>query len=238
MAPLSRPPSRDLTQSRRLSREETFHLAETARRKTSDKTVREDLRLSLSHGHLLEQLLQEIARTERELQTSPTEDKYLLPQERKSSQQQRRTSVAQRELVDDVFSYRFNNDTPQTEDHQTVSETGSKATASRRKMDLLRCPHIMADNLPRRPHMAEEMEDGLTTTGEDIDGWQTRTLGNRMVHTGYWRSFVLYTCVPVRSAQGNRRKPDLCDPVVQILLRRKTDDGYAEEPDSKLADRY
>ncbi|OCT53082.1 hypothetical protein CLCR_11013 [Cladophialophora carrionii] len=123
MAPLSRPPSRDLTQSRRLSREETFHLAETARRKTSDKTVREDLRLSLSHGHLLEQLLQEIARTERELQTSPTEDKYLLPQERISSQQQRQTSVAQRELVDE---YGFPLESDDGEEELTLTRTPSR----------------------------------------------------------------------------------------------------------------
>ncbi len=98
MAPLSRPPSRDLTQSRRLSREETFHLAETARRKSSDKFVRDDLRLSLSHIHLLENLLQEIARSEREIQTSPTEEKYLLPQERKSVQSRR---TEPRELYDE-----------------------------------------------------------------------------------------------------------------------------------------
>ncbi|KAL2441519.1 hypothetical protein ABEF95_015300 [Exophiala dermatitidis] len=79
MQPLTRPPSRDLdcnTISRSLSREEAYHLADTARRKSSDKLVRDDLRLRLSHGHLLEMLLQDIARTERELQTSPTEDKY------------------------------------------------------------------------------------------------------------------------------------------------------------------
>ncbi|KAL2441499.1 hypothetical protein ABEF95_015178 [Exophiala dermatitidis] len=78
MQPLTRPPSRDLdcnTISRSLSREEAYHLADTARRKSSDKLVRDDLRLRLSHGHLLEMLLQDIARTERELQTSPTEDK-------------------------------------------------------------------------------------------------------------------------------------------------------------------
>jgi len=104
MAPLSRPPSRDLTPrtpSRRLSREETYHLAETARRKSSDKVVREDLRLSLSHGHLLEQLLQEIARTERELQTSLTEEKYLLHQGRQSSSSKQESRVEERELVDD-----------------------------------------------------------------------------------------------------------------------------------------
>ncbi|KAH0845777.1 hypothetical protein FOPE_12604 [Fonsecaea pedrosoi] len=83
LEPLSRPPSRDLAPTRRLSREETYHLADTARRKSSDRQVREDLRLKLSHDHLLELLLQDIARTERERQTSPTDDKYLMPQERK-----------------------------------------------------------------------------------------------------------------------------------------------------------
>jgi hypothetical protein len=121
MPTLSRPPSRDLgsrSPSRRLSREETYHLAETARKKSSDRQVREDLRLSLSHGHLLEQLLQEIARTERELQTSPTEDKYLLPQERKPSSQQQETATSiqpQRELVDE---YGFSLDSDEDEEEQ------------------------------------------------------------------------------------------------------------------------
>ncbi|KAK5265597.1 hypothetical protein LTR99_008734 [Exophiala xenobiotica] len=102
MQPLSRPPSRDIETrpsgpTRRLSREVTYQLADTARRKSSDKIVREDLRLKLSHDHLLEMLLQDIARTERELQTSPTHDKYSMEQERKFSprgeeQQQRRRS--------------------------------------------------------------------------------------------------------------------------------------------------
>ncbi|KIW89365.1 uncharacterized protein Z519_10219 [Cladophialophora bantiana CBS 173.52] len=104
MEPLSRPPSRDLTPTRRLSREETYHLADTARRKSSDKQVREDLRLKLSHDHLLELLLQDIARTERERQTSPTDEKYLMPQERKrssSSDDAQRSTDAEMELVDD-----------------------------------------------------------------------------------------------------------------------------------------
>lgn len=99
MQPLSRPPSRDLTPpspTRRLSREETYHLAETARRKSSNKIVHDDLRLKLSHEHLLELLLQDIAQTERERQTSPTEDKYLMEEERQQrkrpEQQQRRIS--------------------------------------------------------------------------------------------------------------------------------------------------
>ncbi|KIX00979.1 uncharacterized protein Z518_10045 [Rhinocladiella mackenziei CBS 650.93] len=101
MQPLSRPPSRDLTPSHRLSREETYQLADYARRKSSDKVVREDLRLRLSHGHMLEMLLQDIARTERELQTSPTEDKYLTVQERKGSQSQRRNVEEATEVVDE-----------------------------------------------------------------------------------------------------------------------------------------
>ena len=86
MQPLSRPPSRDITppSPRRLSRTETFQLAETARRKSSDRVVSEDLRLKLSHVHLLDMLLQDIARGERELQTSPTEEKYLTTAERQS----------------------------------------------------------------------------------------------------------------------------------------------------------
>ncbi|KAI1625502.1 hypothetical protein EDD37DRAFT_608948 [Exophiala viscosa] len=92
MQPLSRPPSRDLTPpspTRRLSREVTYQLAESARRKSSDKVVRDDLRLKLSHDHLLELLLQDIARSEWELQTSPTEEKYLMMDERKGSENQR-----------------------------------------------------------------------------------------------------------------------------------------------------
>ncbi|EXJ94620.1 hypothetical protein A1O1_03016 [Capronia coronata CBS 617.96] len=88
MTPLTRPPSRDLdanTIGRSLSREEAYHLADTARRKSSNRVVCDDLRLKLSHVHLLDMLLQDLARTERELQTSPTEEKYLLPEERKRS---------------------------------------------------------------------------------------------------------------------------------------------------------
>ena len=98
MQALSRPPSRELTPpspSWRLSRQETYQLAEQARRKSSDKLVREDLRLKLSHDHLLELLLQDIARTERELQTSPTEEKYLTMEERKSPEQQRTSTKAE-----------------------------------------------------------------------------------------------------------------------------------------------
>ena len=122
MAPLSRPPSRDLTPSRRLSREETFHLAETARRKSSDKFVRDDLRLSLSHIHLLENLLQEIARSEREIQTSPTEEKYLLPQERRSSKHQER-KVEVRELYDE---YGFPLEEEDGEEGLSLTRTQSK----------------------------------------------------------------------------------------------------------------
>ncbi|KIW15080.1 hypothetical protein PV08_07867 [Exophiala spinifera] len=93
MQELSRPPSRDLATAspeRRLSREITYQLADTARRKSGERVVREDLRLKLSHDHILELLLQDIARTERELQTSPTEDKYLSEEERTSSSRQER----------------------------------------------------------------------------------------------------------------------------------------------------
>lgn len=97
MQPLSRPPSRDLTPpspSRRLSREITYQLVDTARKKSSERIVREDLRLKLSHGHLLELLLQDIARTERELQTSPTEQKYLTSEERTGAEERRIRVVA------------------------------------------------------------------------------------------------------------------------------------------------
>lgn len=92
MQPLSRPPSRDLALStaQRLSREETFQLAETARRKSLNREVHDDLRLRLSHEHLLDALLQDIARSERELQTSPTEDHYLMQSERKRPQEPKR----------------------------------------------------------------------------------------------------------------------------------------------------
>jgi len=126
MAPLSRPPSRDLTPSRRLSREETYHLAETARRKSSDRIVRDDLRLSLSHGHLLDQLLQEIARSERELQTSPTEDKYLLPRERTAAREERRTMVEKRELVDE---YGFPLESDDGEEELSLTRTQSRRPA-------------------------------------------------------------------------------------------------------------
>jgi len=122
MAPLSRPPSRELTESQRLSREETYHLAETARRKSTDRIVRDDLRLSLSHGHLLDQLLQEIARSERERQTSPTEEKYLLPQERKSPQQERRAAV-------EVDEYGFPLDAEDGEEELSLTRTQSRRPA-------------------------------------------------------------------------------------------------------------
>ncbi|KIV82102.1 hypothetical protein PV11_04233 [Exophiala sideris] len=92
MQPLTRPPSRDLTPpspTRRLSREVTYQLAESARRKSSDKVVRDDLRLKLSHDHLLELLLQDIARSEWEAQTAPTEEKYLMEDERKGNENER-----------------------------------------------------------------------------------------------------------------------------------------------------
>lgn len=86
MQPLSRPPSRDLappSPTRRLSREETYQLANTAQRKSLDRVVREDLRLKLSHDHLLELLLQDLARAGRESQTSPTKEEYLTESERR-----------------------------------------------------------------------------------------------------------------------------------------------------------
>lgn len=47
--------------SRRLSLEETYSLAVRARRKSSDKLVREDLRLKLGHTNVLDSALKDIA---------------------------------------------------------------------------------------------------------------------------------------------------------------------------------
>lgn len=130
MQPLSRPPSRDLdTQaSRRLSREEAYHLADTARRKSSDKLVREDLRLKISHDHLLELLLQDIARAERERQTSPTEEKYLTPQERKTPTKQRRRTE---EVEVDDYGFPLEEEEDGVED---LGGLGLMRTESRRPM--------------------------------------------------------------------------------------------------------
>lgn len=57
--------------TRRLSLEETFNLADRARRKSSDKNVREDLRLKLGHTNVLDSLLKDIAR--RSPPPSPTQ---------------------------------------------------------------------------------------------------------------------------------------------------------------------
>lgn len=107
MQPLSRPPSRDLTPpspTRRLSREETYHLAATARRKSSDRIVHDDLRLKLSHDHLLELLLLDIARNERERQTSPTDDKYLMEEEqRERKRPEQQTRIAEPKFDDYGF---------------------------------------------------------------------------------------------------------------------------------------
>ena len=46
---------------RRLSLEETFSLVDRARRKSSDKTVHDDLRLRISHSNVLNSALKEIA---------------------------------------------------------------------------------------------------------------------------------------------------------------------------------
>jgi hypothetical protein len=52
-------------------------------------------------------------------------------------------------------------------------------------------------------------------TGSDED-----PLGGRMVHTGYWRSFVLYTCVPFHPLKEPVQLVR-CDPDVQILPKVK-----------------
>lgn len=57
--------------SRRLSLEETYNLADRARRKSTERNVREDLRLKLGHTNVLDSLLKDIAR--RSPPASPTQ---------------------------------------------------------------------------------------------------------------------------------------------------------------------
>jgi hypothetical protein len=57
--------------TRRLSLEETYNLADRARRKSTDKNLREDLRLKLGHTNVLDSLLKDIAR--RSPPPSPTQ---------------------------------------------------------------------------------------------------------------------------------------------------------------------
>lgn len=74
MALLSRPPSRELPipLTRSLSIEETYHLADTARRKSLSEATRNDLRLRLAHSHVLGHLLLDIAaQTEAQSLSSP-----------------------------------------------------------------------------------------------------------------------------------------------------------------------
>ncbi|KPI34958.1 uncharacterized protein AB675_3828 [Cyphellophora attinorum] len=59
------------TITKSLSLEETYTLADRARRKSSDKLVREDLRLKLGHTNVLDSLLKDIAR--RSPPPSPTQ---------------------------------------------------------------------------------------------------------------------------------------------------------------------
>ena len=70
---LSRPPSRELTITRRLSIEEKYSIAETARRKSGSEASRRDLRLAIGHSHMLDMLLKDIAKEEYEqaLKTPP-----------------------------------------------------------------------------------------------------------------------------------------------------------------------
>lgn len=65
MPTFTRPPSRDLTLTRRLSIEETYHLADHARRKSSSEVTRNDLRMRIGHSNVLGQLLLDIAQTEK-----------------------------------------------------------------------------------------------------------------------------------------------------------------------------
>ena len=70
---LTRPPSRDLGLVRRLSIEEKYNIAETARRKSGSEATRRDLRLAVGHSHMLDMLLKDIAKEEYEqaLKTPP-----------------------------------------------------------------------------------------------------------------------------------------------------------------------
>lgn len=78
---LTRPPSRELRLVRRLSIEEKYNIAETARRKSGSEASRRDLRLALGHSHMLDVLLKDIAKEENEqaLKTPPPS-----PQSKKS----------------------------------------------------------------------------------------------------------------------------------------------------------
>jgi len=75
MSALSRPPSRELIPrpplERCLSIEQTYQLADSARRKTSSELSRRDLRVMIAHSSVLEMLLQDIALSEEEAKTSP-----------------------------------------------------------------------------------------------------------------------------------------------------------------------
>lgn len=70
---LSRPPSRELGLVRRMSIEEKYSIAETARRKSGSEASRRDLRLAVGHSHMLDMLLKDIAQEEYEhaLKTPP-----------------------------------------------------------------------------------------------------------------------------------------------------------------------
>jgi hypothetical protein len=71
---LTRPPSRELGLVRRMSIEEKYNIAETARRKSGSEASRRDLRLAVGHSHMLDMLLKDIAKEEHEqaLKTPPS----------------------------------------------------------------------------------------------------------------------------------------------------------------------
>ena len=71
---------------RRLSLEETYSLADRARRKSSDKFIREDLRRKLSHDKVLDSALKDIAA--RSPPPSPTQSicsPYSIPKSKPTS---------------------------------------------------------------------------------------------------------------------------------------------------------
>ena len=90
------------TLERRLSLEETFNLADRARRKSTDKNIREDLRLKIGHENVLGSLLKDIAA--RSPPPSPTQQ--VVRMDRKPAAITWATEVTSVTEIDDYgFSY-------------------------------------------------------------------------------------------------------------------------------------
>ena len=111
--------------SRRLSLEETYNLADRARRKSSDRTVREDLRLKLGHTNVLDSLLKDIAR--RSPPPSPTQGvckPVAVPQSKRQSITWATEEVSKVYGVDDYgFAYEDDGE----EDMESLSLTRTKS---------------------------------------------------------------------------------------------------------------